>query len=345
MRSEPLTRLSDVAALAGVSLATASRALSGSRDRVSHDLAERVLEAARQLNYVPNAHAQALVRSMTSTVGLVVHDVSDPYFSEIARGVLRVADERDLLVLICNSHRDPERELRYISALRAQRVQAILLAGSGYSDPGFEERAAAELEAFETTGGRVALIGRHQVSLDTVLADNEGGALAMGATLTRLGHREIGVVAGPPTLTTIDDRLRGFRRALEAADLGLPASRLVHSDFTREGGYRATRELLDRAPEISALFALNDAMAIGALAALRERGVAVPGEVSVAGFDDIPVARDVAPSLTTVRIPMEEMGSLALGLTLERPGPRRELATTSEVIERASTGPGPAQPA
>lgn len=333
-------RLVDVARRAGVSLSTASRVIGGSRDRVTPDLRERVLAAAAELSYVPNAPARALARATTPTLGLVVHDVSDPYFAEIARGVLRVADEAGLMVMISNSYRDPEREADYIKALRAQRVQAMVLAGSGYRDAEAEREAAAELRAFEEGGGRAAVVGRHRLPTDAVLPDNAGGGMAMGRLLIDLGHECVGVVAGPPALTTVEDRLRGFREALSAAGVDLPASAVVHADFTRDGGWEATSRLLDAVPDVTGIFALNDAMAVGVLAALRHRRIEVPGRMSVTGFDDIPFASDVDPALTTVRLPMVHMGAEAVRLTLRprsRRPRRRRLA--SEVIPRASTGP------
>lgn len=338
MSAQP--RLVDVARAAGVSLTTASRVLSGSRDRVTPHLRERVLAAAGELNYVPNAPARALARSTTSTLGLLVHDVGDPYFAEIARGVLRVADDADLMVMISSSYRDPERELSYIQALRAQRVQAIVLAGSGYRDPRAERGAAVELRAFEATGGRVAVVGRHRLPVDAVVPDNIGGGTAMGRLLVDLGHERIGVVAGPPALTTVEDRLRGVRQALSVAGVDLPGPAVVHADFTHDGGREGTARLLDAVPDVTAIFALNDAMAIGALAALHERRITVPGRMSLAGFDDIPIAGDVSPALTTVRLPMAHMGAEAVRLTLKarsRRPRRRRLA--SELISRASTGP------
>lgn len=338
MTAQP--RLLDVARAAGVSLSTASRVLGGSRDRVTPRLRDRVLAAAEELSYVPNAPARALARATTPTLGLLVHDVGDPYFTEIARGVLRVADDADLMVMISNSYRDPERELEYIQALRAQRVQAIVLAGSGYRDAEAEQEAAAQLRAFEATGGRAAVVGRHRLPVDAVLPDNVGGGTAMGRVLLDLGHERIGVVAGPPALTTVDDRLRGIRDALSATGADLPASAVVHADFTRDGGREATARLLDATPGMTAIFALNDAMAIGALAELHHRRIPVPDRMSLAGFDDIPIASDLSPALTTVRLPMAHMGAEAVRLTLKARSSRpRRRRMTSEVITRASTGP------
>ena len=353
MVSKPLPTLADIAAEAGVSLATASRVLSGSRDRVSAPLAERVQEAARALHYVPNAHAQALARASSTTIGLIVHDVSDPYFAEIARGVLRAASTRDHLVLICNTFRDPDRELQYVGALRAQRVHSILLAGSGYTDPEAEGRLADELAAFRAADGRVASVGRHDIGIDAILPDNVRGAARAARHLAELGHERIGVLAGPATLTTMEDRIAGFRGGLEEAGLTLDPDVIVHGDFTRAGGYQTAIDLLDaeaaavgagrRAP-VTAVFALNDAMAVGAMAAYRDRGIDVPGELSLIGFDDIPLAADVFPALTTIRLPMEDLGTQAVELALREDASEGStvIQTDSELIVRATTAPPPA---
>jgi LacI family transcriptional regulator, galactose operon repressor len=338
--AERAPRLQDVADAAGVSLATASRALAG-RDGVSSELAERIRELAVSLGYVPNAHARALAGTAPPMVGLVVHDVTDPYFAEIARGVLRVADEHQMMVLINQSERQAETELARIRSLRAHRVSSIVLAGSGYVDPADEADAAAELLAFRAAGGRVALIGRHGIPVDSVLPDNHAGGRTAARHLFDLGHRRLAVIAGPARLTTVADRLTGVLD--EAAARGVPADdvAVVHEAFSRDGGIAATRRVLERgeggAPP-TAILALTDVMAMGALAVLRDAGHRVPGEVSVMGFDDVTVAGDLAPALSTVRLPMAEMGALALQLTLRPPATRpRRRRTDHELVVRDST--------
>ncbi len=334
LTERPTPRLADVARAAGVSLATASRALAG-REGVSARMADHVRAVAARLGYVPNAHARALASGGASIVGLVVHDVADPYFAEISRGVLRVAAEHGLLVLINQSEREPGTELARIRELRANRVGAIVLAGSGYTDAGAERQKAAELVAFRETGGRVALVGRHHVPVDAVLPDNRAGGATAARHLLELGHRRVAVVAGPARLTTVADRLEGAAAELSAAGAEVVVE---HDDFSREGGAAATARVLARRPDTTALLALTDVMAIGALSVLREAGRAVPAELSVVGFDDIPVAADLAPALTTVRLPMAEMGAMALELTLRTPAARpRRKRTTHTLIPRAST--------
>lgn len=329
--------LADVARLAGVSPATVSRVINDSAKRVNEDLRERVLAAVAELHYVPNAHAQNVARPRQSAVGVIVHDVSDPYFAEITRGLQRQAADHGRLLVICNSYREPERELAYVALLRAQQVHALILAGSGYHDDAFTERLNGELAAYQHSGGRVAVIGRHRLVGSAVLPANEDGAHDLGRRVLGLGHRRIGVIAGPRTLTTTTDRLTGFRRAFAGPGV---EPRVVHADFTRDGGATAAGALLDAEPGLTALIALNDSMAVGALAALRARGVRVPQDVSVTGFDDMPIARDVTPALTTVRLPLVEMGERAMALALGGdPGPRAESAEATVVWRESCASP------
>jgi LacI family transcriptional regulator, galactose operon repressor len=333
-------RLRDVAQRAGVSVATASRVLSGSADGVSPDRREAVLTAARTLQYVPNAHAQALARAGTTHIGAILHDVSDPYFSEIVRGLQRAAVDADRLVTICNSYRDPERELVYVGLLRAQRVGAMILTGSGFDDRSYSERLSEQIGAFAATGGRAVFIGRHHVIGDAVLPDNVGGTHALARALVELGHRRFAVINGPPLLTTTRDRLDGFTAGLAAHGITLDPRAIVPGDFSREGGLAAMSRLLDAKTDATCVFALNDAMALGALRTLRARGVACPGRISLAGFDDIPATLDTNPTLTTVHIPLAEMGALAVSLAMEPPSDElRVRHTRAEVVLRESTAP------
>lgn len=335
-------RLQDVAEAARVSLATASRALAG-RDGVSPDLAERVRDVAVTLGYVPNAHARALAGAAQPMVGLIVHDVADPYFAEIAKGVLRVADQHELMVLINQSERRPETELMRIRSLRAHRVGSIVLAGSGYVDTSQEADVAAELLAFRAAGGRVAMVGRHSIPVDAVLPDNGAGGRTAARHLLDLGHRRIAVVAGPENLSTVADRLAGVLEEAGAWGIGADALVVEYDAFSRDGGVAATRRVLERAPDSTAILALTDVMAMGALAVLREAGRSVPNEISVMGFDDVTVAADLAPALSTVRLPMAAMGAMALELTLRPPAARpRRRRTGHELVIRDSTAPPPA---
>lgn len=332
-------RLIDVAEQAGVSIATASRALAGTSG-VSPAMAAHVRQVAQELGYVANAHARSLAGGASSSIGLVVHEIGDPYFSEIASGVLRVATERGLTVQICHAGRDPDNEVLQIRALVTNRVGAIIIAGSGFVDPAEQARVKAELDPFRRAGGRVAVIGRHQLGVDAVLPDNEAGGRSIAEHVLGLGHRRIAVVAGSLRLTTVADRLAGIEQALHQAGMTLEDLVVIETDFNRDGGCDAARKILHEHPGVTAIIALNDDMAIGILSELRSAGVAVPAEISVAGFDDVAVAQDLSPSLTTVRLPMARMGSMALELALKTPSGRPRRKTTGHtLVVRDSTGP------
>ncbi|MFI6815218.1 LacI family DNA-binding transcriptional regulator [Nonomuraea sp. NPDC050328] len=325
-----MVTLEEVAKLAGVSLATASRVLNGSTRQVGAGLRSRVEQAADQLGYRTNVAAQTLAKGASNVIGLVVHDLTDPYFAALADGVMRAAEGEGLLVMVGTTHRDPEREIAYVATLHTQRVRAVLLAGSRVADPDSTARLKAELESYRQAGGHVAVIGQDLLGVDTVAPGNRAGAAALARELAALGHTRFAVLAGPERLLTARDRCEGFTAAL--AELGLPAPRVIHGAFDRDGGHAAAQE----SGEATCVFAVNDVMAVGALAAYRERGLRVPEDVSVAGFDDISTLRDHVPALTTVRLPLAAMGARALELAL-RPGeePRVE-RVTGEVVLRES---------
>ncbi|MEV7548640.1 LacI family DNA-binding transcriptional regulator [Amycolatopsis sp. NPDC089917] len=331
--------LADVAREAGVSLATASRALNGGTRQVSGTLRESVLRAAERLQYTANVPAQAMARGRGNVVGLLVHDIVDPYFSSIASGVMRVAARHGLTVTIASTENRPEKELEYVTTLRGQRARAVILAGSRNEDSALQRNLTKELKAFEAADGRVVVIGQRKLPFDTVMLENESGAAALAGRLTGLGHRDFLVLAGPPGLLTSRDRVLGFRDGLARHGVALPAHHVLHAEFTRDGGYAA----MVRALKIGfrgCVFAVNDVMAVGAMAACRDHGLEVPEHIAIAGFDDIITLRDIRPSLSTVRVPIETMGEQALGFVLaDRAGNPRVKPVAGEVVLRESTQP------
>lgn len=324
--------LYDVAREAGVSLATASRALNGSARKVNEEYRERVQAAADRLGYTPNLSAQAVARGASATVALLVSDIADPYFAAIAAGVIRAAEAEGLVVTMAVTDRDAEREIELVRMLRGQRPRMIVLAGSRFTDESDRATLVTELEAFRTTGGHVALISQHELPFDTVAIDNTGGARALGLALVELGYRGFAILAGPENLVTARDRSSAFAAALPAPPLAV-----VHGDFSRDAGYSAMIELIEGGLDgIELVFAVNDVMAIGALSALRDRGIEVPGRIAVAGFDDVSTARDVTPALTTVRVPLEDAGAASVALALGSAGDSvTEIGAT--VVIREST--------
>ncbi|SED93319.1 LacI family DNA-binding transcriptional regulator [Ruania alba] len=327
--------LRDVARHAGVSVPTASRVLSGSDYPVAEHLRVKVLAAADELDYVPNAQAQGLLSGNPGTVGVLVGTVDDPYFSEIVNGVQDVATERHLLVTICNTDRDVDRELDYFRLLQAHRTGIVVIAGSGLLDARYAEGMTARVRSFEGSGGRVVAIGHPLIDVDRVLVDNVGGARQLGRHLVDLGHRDIGVLVGVAEVSSTVERLDGLRAPVEGAGGRL---HLRHGGPTRDEGYQGAGELLEAHPEITALVGTADQMAIGAVSWLRDHGRRVPEEVAVAGFNDIAVSRDF--DLTSVRLPLRTMGAMALEVALS-PAPDepvvRELG--AELVVRGTTVP------
>ncbi|MFF2245383.1 LacI family DNA-binding transcriptional regulator [Arthrobacter sp. NPDC058130] len=322
--------LAEVARLAGVSLATASRVLNGSDRKPGQDVAERVRQAAASLGYVPNAQAQGLARSTSGLVGLVVHDIADPYFAAIARGVQAAAREQGKMVLLATTEGTPADERAAAAAFAARRADSIVIAGSRSIRPEDQEsnaELAAELDRYCRNGGRVGVLGHPIVgaaALDgyhVVAVPNEALAAQLATTLAQVPG-EFVIIGGPEGLLTSDDRVRGYQSGLAAA--GLPPAEVLRASFDRTGGYEAGLTLANRisaarkankastgeAPR-PCIFAASDVMAIGAVAALRSEGLRVPRDVLIAGFDDIETLRDFRPSLSTVRLPLEKIGRLA----------------------------------
>ncbi|MCX5610547.1 MULTISPECIES: LacI family DNA-binding transcriptional regulator [unclassified Streptomyces] len=350
--------LAEVAVRAGVSPATVSRVLNGGYP-VAGGTRTRVEQAVEELGYIANGPARALAAATSDLVGVLVHDVADSFFGILA-GSLQSAlaptgrGEARRLAVVCNTEGDPAAELAYLALLEGQRAGGVVLTGGAPEDPGHTAALAARVARLAATGAPVVLCGRPPLPLPaelpvaTVTFDDHGGAFRLAEHLLALGHRRIASIAGPPGLSTTRERLAGHRAALRRHDPRLAeacAELTVHAAFTRSAGYDATRELLRRGAPFTTVAAANDTVATGVAAALREAGLRIPEDVSVAGFDDLPFCADTAPALTTVRVPLREAGALAAQLvTGRRPLPPGGITTLpTELMVRASTGPAPAE--
>jgi LacI family transcriptional regulator, galactose operon repressor len=333
--------LQDVADRAGVSLTTASRVVNEGARKVGPAMAERVARAVAELGYQANLSARAVASGYTSMMGITVRDIDDPYFSSIAAGLIEATDAQQFLV--CISRTSGEREEReYVSLMRAQRARAVLLVGSRSDNTAAREALRAEVDAFVAAGGRVACVGQDLLGVDTIMPDNAGGAAALARALVALGHRSFAVLAGPRDLLTARDRVAGFRAELKAWSVELDPNWVIEGAFTRDGGYEAMSAVLATGNDRpDCVFAVNDVMAVGALARLRAEGISIPADIAVAGFDDIPTLRDVYPPLTTVRLPLKRMGEMAASLVLgeTRLARPRIIPVSGEVILRESTRP------
>ena len=306
--------IKDVARVAGVSVATVSRALNGA-DHVTAQTRQRVQSVALELRFIPSSAARSLITRRTHTVGALLPDLYGEYFSELIRGIDLKARARGLHLLVSSSHGD-EREAT--AALRAMhgRVDGLLVMSPHVNT----ESLAANLPL----GLPVVLINTRlpEGGQASFAVDNHGGALAMTRHLIKRGHRRVAFISGPDNNYEAQERLRGYRSAL-AECLPSATETVLAGDFTEESGWRACREIAALAQRPTAVFCGNDMMAIGCLAALAEAGIQVPHDIALAGFDDIPIARYVTPPLTTVRVRIAELGSLALdrlASAIENPG-------------------------
>lgn len=336
-RATTASTLTDVARHAGVSLATASRVLNGSARTPAAAIADKVRASAVELGYVANAQAQALARAATGLVGLVVHDIVDPYFACLTRGAQQYAGRRRSQVLLAGAQRSEQAELQAVSALISYRADAIILAGSrrDRSDP----QLATELARYVDNGGRVVTLGPSTIpGARFVQIEHRAGAEELVTALIERGVRRFAILAGPPELNTARERVEGYGNALAAA--GLKPLVTVPGDFNREGGFASAldcwKQLHRRRAGRVCLLAVNDVMALGAVAGLRSLGLSVPDDAQVAGFDDIPTLLDFTPTLTTVRLPLELIGEKAVELALSTDGDG-PLVFKGDVLLRDST--------
>lgn len=337
-----MASITEVARLAGVSIATASRVVSETDYPVSAPTRERVLEAARTLDYVPNALARGLLKSQVPVVGVIVHDITDPYFAEVVRGVEDAASPAGFLVITCSSERDAERERSYVRLLRSMRAAAVIFAGSGLDAPALNEEMGRHLAAMRDQGAAIVHLSPHAGGAPDVGVDNAAGIAAMVAALVGLGHRRIAFLAGPGSLFVARDRLAGYRRGLADTGIAFDPRLVVGTTFDREGGALGVDTLLAGDAPFTAISCANDLLALGALGRLAELGIDVPARVSVAGFDDVAVAAMTAPSLSTVRLPLREMGRRGFahaGRTLAGEPAARETMPTSLVMRDSTAAP------
>jgi len=335
--------LRHVAKLAEVSVATASRVLSGSSHPVSESTRQRVLSAADRLNFEPNRLARALVTARSQTVGVIVHDISDPYFGDIVKGLEDGIHGEEYRLFVASSDRDPERELNYVRAFDAHRVDAIVFAASSFTEPKYATTLQSVVARFRSRGGIVVMLSDHLLSGPRVEFDNRRTVVEMVGYLAGRGHRRIGFIGGPAELEVSRVRLAGFNEAVATLGLDDDPKYRTMGDFTVGGGEKAVIELLANTPDLTAILAANDLMAIGATRQLLASGLDVPGDVSVAGIDDIAIAEYGPIPLTTMHVPTYEIGRKGAELLLSalEEGDPENVQLTGWVVERASVADSP----
>ncbi|HEV8609445.1 MAG TPA: LacI family DNA-binding transcriptional regulator [Thermoanaerobaculia bacterium] len=322
----------EVARAAAVSVATVSRVLNESGP-VRDETSRRIRDVVERLRYSPHGAARSLITRRTSTLGVLLPDLYGEFFSELIRGIDSCAREGGYHVLVSGSHSD-RAEIEAVLRATRGRVDGLIV-----MSPDLDARALNPHD-----GLPIVLLNGNGRRFDSIHVDNYGGALAMVRHLIGLGHRRIAHLSGPAGNRDAAERLRGYRDAMRTVSRHLAKDLVIDGDFREEAGYRAGPQLLDRKDPPTAVFAANDSMAIGLLAAFQESGVRVPGDVAVTGFDDIPIARFTTPALSTVRVPIAELGSKATRRLLQRLSSsnghavRHETLATTLVVRDSSGG-------
>lgn len=317
--SKPVT-LTDVARLARVSVPTASRVLNGGvRGKASGtpELRRRVEDAARALGYSVSTAAQAIKDGRARTIALVVSDIDDFGSATVIAGVMHAAEERGLSVAVRTTRDDARRELDLLTKLRGERHRAIVLATSRTTDAEREAVLDEHLRLLQAQGASVVLIGDSDLPYPAVTVDNRGAAARLAVGLVDAGHRSFAVISGPTDQVTSRDRVEGFLEGLAERAVTVADDDVIHAPFSRDGGYQAVERLGDRVGGFDVIAAMSDAMAVGAIASLRDRGIDVPNGIEVTGFDHVPMLGDVLPRFSTVEIPLEAFGEAALSLALD----------------------------
>ncbi len=333
-RSKACT-IADVARTAGVSPTTVSLVLNG-KSGVAKSTRQKVLKAAETLNYRPNASARSLALQKTNMLGVILPDIGSPFYTELIRGVEQEAGAQGYYLVLCTTSGRPSREQMYSRLLWEQRVDGLVL----LTPRGNE----SFIRGIRGNGFPLVVVDRDIQARDDVvevIVNNFNGAIQAMEHLIGCGYRRIGFINGLAGIQASQDRLRGYQIALQEHDLPFVSEWVVSSDFTQEGGYAAMKELLAVSPSLDAVFVASDRMAVGAMGAIRQDGRRIPDDIALVGFDDVPLAAQTDPPLTTVRQPMLEMGALGVklllrmikGKAIEHP----KVTLQTELVVRSST--------
>lgn len=302
------TTIRDIAARTGMSITTVSLVLNKRPSKISEETKRKVIEAARELNYSPNQLAVGLITKRTQTLGLIVSDISNIFFSILAKGVEQSCQKEGWSVVLCNSWDLHERDMKLISVLAGRGVDGIIYCMSSDSDEEKAKESYGLLKKYNVPYIEIdsdyAGDARHNVFFD-----NERGGYLAARHLIENGHRRIACITGPNGPSYVSGRIQGYRKALAEAGIAYDPDILVEGDYSMESGIRAIDALEGK--DFTALFAFNDMMAFGAFKAFRERGIQIPGDLSLVGYDDVPLCELLEVPLTTIKQPIYEMGITA----------------------------------
>lgn len=332
-----MTTIKDVARRAGVAPSTVSNYLTGNA-RVSPPTAERIQEAIEALGYIPNMAARSLRINQTRTFGLIVPDISNPFFSEIVRTIGHVSQRMEYALILCDSGGDGEREKALLANLLSQRVDGILMIHTG--------RRSDYAELAQKAARPIVFVDREVRGWRSVVTDNVAGGRLAARHLLGLGHERIGILAGNTHVRNVQERLEGFIGEVNAHGLSVDSSYIISGDQTLETGREVDFLLKLRQPP-TAIFATNDIIALGAWRKLVEMGVRIPEDISLIGYDNIEMTEITVPALTTIGQDKHEMGRQAVLALLDAIATKRVTGTTTHIapqlIVRHSTGPAPAR--
>ena len=332
-----MATIHDVAQRAGVSPITVSRVINHS-GYASRDTRERVEAAVIELGYVPNQLARSLRSKRTHTLALVLTDITNPFFTTVARGVEDTASDADYTVIFCNTDESESEEKKYLQVLLQQQVDGILLVPA--------RSVSDSIDLIRKQHTPVVVLDRRvplQAGVDIVRCDSEGGAYQLTRLLIDLGHRHIAALSAPLYVSTSEDRIAGYRRAMTEAGLGAEAEQTFFGAFTQASGYQMAQQALASEPRPTAFLAANNLIAIGALKAVRDVGLRVPEDIALVGFDDLPAALVISPFFTVAAQPAYEMGRKATQLLLARlagevPDSCQNIVLPIEMLVRQSSG-------
>jgi LacI family transcriptional regulator len=303
--------IKDVARQAGVSTTTVSHVINNTR-HVEDSTRQKVLETMEALGYHPNTLARSLRSGETRTIGLIVPDASNLFFADIAKRIENIGYENGYSVILCNSDNNMHKQRNYIDTLIAKQVDGAIFISSGESDEDLERLRASHTPL--VVADRIVPLSL----ADVVLIDNALGGYLAARHLLSLGHTRIACISGPSEITPSRLRVEGYRTAMAEANIPIPASYIIAGDFQFRSGVQGMQYLMNLEPRPTAVFVLNDMMAIGAISAAHRLGLDVPEDVSIVGFDNIDFSTAVFPSLTTVAQPMEEIAKLATELLIKK---------------------------
>ena len=334
---EKKVTIRDVAAAAGVSHQTVSRVINDRPD-VADETRRRVWQLIEELGYQPSAIARGLASKRTYTLGLITADFSDYFFTQVIVGAEVEARKRGYFFMLCSTERNLADEPEYLKLLTERQVDGILFARPSTEDDSrhivslIQQGVPLVTTAYWLSGEKLTVVD----------VDNVDGGLQATECLIELGHRKIGMITGPGGWKSVNDRTEGYRFALERAGIPFDGSLIEHGDWSYEGGYEAMGRLLAKTPKVTALFAQNDQMAVGAMRALHEAGRKIPDDVAIIGYDDVPAAAYSHPPLTTIRQPMQQVGEVATRLLIELindpDAERKEVLLKTELIRRQTCG-------